>query len=360
MSHTKPIQFPQDEQKHNFIVEWWYFNGHVQDKKGNHYSYMYCLFKADAKKINLPFFDKQPYPILYFAHSLLTDHQTNKFYPDINYISLLSKDSFTKPLLYINFINPNKILNGFICNAIEETKPLQYEIKSESFALQLKSAKKPLLENQKGWIEHNHVGSYYYSLTNLKTKGFFEIDNKKIEVTGKSWFDHQWANSKYNPAYSWTWFCIQLDNNIELVVMKIQDSPTDEFYLSTIMFADGKQNTYSNVHVIPGATKWKSPITKAEYPISWKIEIPEEKIYLDLEPIVKEQEMLFGVINYWEGPLRVSGKMKGKKITGKGFLELVGYKKGVTDLVLYEKELFAGLKNKISDMLQHKHSGKKG
>jgi len=35
--------------------------------------------------------------------------------------------------------------------------------------------------------------------------------------------------------------------------------------------------------------------------------------------------MLFGTINYWEGPLRVEGFFQGKKTRGAGFMELVGY-----------------------------------
>jgi len=25
----KPIKFPEDKSAHNYIVEWWYFNGHL-------------------------------------------------------------------------------------------------------------------------------------------------------------------------------------------------------------------------------------------------------------------------------------------------------------------------------------------
>jgi hypothetical protein len=35
--------------------------------------------------------------------------------------------------------------------------------------------------------------------------------------------------------------------------------------------------------------------------------------------------MLFGSINYWEGPLLVSGLFEDKNVNGVGFMELVGY-----------------------------------
>ena len=35
--------------------------------------------------------------------------------------------------------------------------------------------------------------------------------------------------------------------------------------------------------------------------------------------------MIFGSINYWEGPMKIKGLVNGKKANGKGFMELVGY-----------------------------------
>ncbi|PIP29172.1 carotenoid 1,2-hydratase, partial [Candidatus Kuenenbacteria bacterium CG23_combo_of_CG06-09_8_20_14_all_39_39] len=50
--------------------------------------------------------------------------------------------------------------------------------------------------------------------------------------------------------------------------------------------------------------------------MAWKIKIPGKNIKLNLTAKVDNQEMLFGSINYWEGPLRVKGSFDGKKITG--------------------------------------------
>jgi len=49
-----------------------------------------------------------------------------------------------------------------------------------------------------------------------------------------------------------------------------------------------------------------------------------KKIKLKVEPLIKNQEMIFGTLNYWEGPLAVQGSFSGRKVTGQGFLELVG------------------------------------
>ena len=76
----KKINLPKDGSKHNRIVEWWYFNGHLKDKNGNKYAYMDCLFRADTKKVNIPFlkFAKDRY--ISFAHSIFSDINKKKVY----------------------------------------------------------------------------------------------------------------------------------------------------------------------------------------------------------------------------------------------------------------------------------------
>ena len=40
MDEIKPIVLPKDNGPHDFIIEWWYFNGHLYDKGGKEYSFM--------------------------------------------------------------------------------------------------------------------------------------------------------------------------------------------------------------------------------------------------------------------------------------------------------------------------------
>ena len=318
----KPIKFPQDEQAHNHIIEWWYFNGHLQDGDGNRYAFMNCLFKADVKKVKIPFLIKAPFKNVYFFHSVLSDIKNKKFYPLVDYISLVSKDSFLKPLLFVNHTNP-VMVRGYLNRVLEETKEFAYHLKDENIDLKLTSIKKPLLESGRGHINVCGKESYYYSLTNLKTKGTIRIKNKSIEVTGKSWMDHQWADVSYSKD-KWSWFSIQLNNDIEIMCCKYDDGKNKDYLIDT-MYADGRQENLKELKLRPGSNIWESKKTKAKYPLSWRIEIPEKKIKLQVSAPIKNQEVIFGSINYWEGPLDVSGSFNGKKIRGEGFMELVGY-----------------------------------
>ena len=80
-------------------------------------------------------------------------------------------------------------------------------------------------------------------------------------------------------------------------------------------------------------------------------------IDLNLMAKIENQEMLFGSINYWEGPLRVEGSFDGEKITGVDFMELVGYPSQYTNVKYLNDEIgktvsrfFSIAKNKAFDL----------
>jgi predicted secreted hydrolase len=317
----KPIKFPEDESVHDNIVEWWYFNGHLKDEDGNEYSFMDCLFKVDVKRVKIPFLSKIPDKTSFFSHSIISDINNKNFNPRITPLSLISDDSFSKPLLYINYINPT-VRNSYINCVIEKIDESLYHIKNEDIDLNLFSTKNPLLEGGRGFLDFGVTSTYYYSLTNLKTEGRIKIKNKWINVSGKSWMDHQWADTSYS-RNKWDWFSIQLDNNIEIICC-IYDGGT-KIAFADISYADNRQENYNKVEIISLEKSWTSLESKATYPLAWKIKIPEKNIDLNLVAKVENQEMLFGSINYWEGPLSVEGSFDGKKVKGIGFMELVGY-----------------------------------
>ncbi len=341
----KKIKFPKDEQAHNNIIEWWYFNGNLKDKKGKKYAFMNCLFKVDVNRVNIPFLNI-PFKTAYFSHSFLSDIKNNKFYPRISPLSIVSTDSFSKPLVFINYTNPS--LDGYTNYIIENIEKSKYHIKNKDIDLILISIKKPLLEGGKGFINLNPKKTYYYSLTNLQTKGRIKIKNKWIEVTGKSWMDHQWADVPYSENENkWTWFSIQLENNMEIVCFEY-DNGKNKTNLASISYPNNKQKHFSKVEFKPLGKTWKSNKTGTIYPLSWEIKIPQEKIILEVKPLINNQEVNFGTINYWEGPLKVKGKINKKNIKGEGFIELVGYPSDYTKIKFLKDEVTQVLKKSLS------------
>jgi len=132
---------------------------------------MMCLFKVDNKRVGIPVLSRIPIKTVYFAHSLLTDIENKKFEDNIEYFSVVSKDSFKRQNLFVNFLNPLNIKGGYLNSAIEETKMHDFHLKRDVFDLSLKNTKAPLLEGGKGYLDLHGSQTYYYSLTNLKNRG---------------------------------------------------------------------------------------------------------------------------------------------------------------------------------------------
>lgn len=344
----KPIRFPGDHSAHKCIIEWWYFNGHLRDKRGNTYAFMDCLFKADNKRVKIPFLRTLPVKTIYFSHRFLSDIKRNKFQDEINPLEIVSHDTFSRPRLYVNYTHPT--IEGYINYELKEETPFNFHLKSSLYDLKFTSIKKPLLEAGRGHVILGDKSTYYYSLTNLKTEGYITANDQTVAVTGKSWFDHQWADVVYSRD-RWNWFSLQLDNNLEIVCFEY-DAKISKYYLATLSYPDGRQISTSKINLVPRGDEWRSTKTGARYPLSWKITIPAEDIYLNVTPLLRKQEMIFGEINYWEGPLKVQGMAKGRRVQGQGFMELVGYPMEEPKLAFYTKELKSQL-NKIISRLKN-------
>lgn len=343
----QPISFPKDELTHDSVVEWWYFNGNLKDEKGNQYSFMNCLFKTNPRRINLPFVKGIPLKDYYFSHHLVSDIKNKKFDSFIHPIILVSRDSFIKDTLFINYtvLPVTKYIN-FCIEAIDDFK---YRVKTDSFDLILSSRQKPLLADSTGFLNSGtDYANYYYSLTDLKTNGTIYLNGNQIKVEGKSWMDHQWADTPYERKVKWNWFSVQLENDTQIMCYELttKDKKT---YLANLIDKAGKCKYTKDVIIKPLNKVWASGKTGAEYPLWWNIQIPSWKIDLETKPLIENQEMIFSIINYWEGPINIRGRINSSQIKGKGFMELVGFPIKKTWIKQYEEDF----KNLFMEKLKH-------
>jgi len=309
----KPLVFPRDEFSHNTVIEWWYFNGHLKTESGRELTFMYCLFKVDPQKVNLPFLEKLPIHDFYFAHSLISDINNRSSKPSIFLYPDIDKDSFEREKLFIG------IGDDFI---FENTKDNEYRFKNLDLDLKLISKKAPLLVNEKGWIDLGNKDTYYFSMSDLEASGIIKTDNGVESVSGKVWLDRQWSGGTYNSEDKWNWFSIQLENGMDVLCFEYGDKQKTK--LANIIYSDGTQVCSHNVMFKSLGKIWSSPQTKAVYELEWQIDIPELDLKIKTKPKNLNQEMIFGNINYWEGGFTAEAEFKGQKISGIGFLEMVG------------------------------------
>jgi predicted secreted hydrolase len=174
--------------------------------------------------------------------------------------------------------------------------------------------------------------SYYYSYPRLATEGRLKIGNELHDVSGLSWFDHEFSTSSLGKdQVGWDWFCLQLENNEEIMLYAMRDKsgamdPNSE---GTWVNADGNSE-----RLMPGSFRitklgtWHSPRSGATYPAGWHIVVPAHRADLTVSPAMADQELhltRMGALDYWEGACTVAGKIADGAVSGVGYTELTGY-----------------------------------
>lgn len=339
----RKITFPKDEGKHSTTGEWWYFNGNLKSSDGREFAYMNTLFRAKVPIVLKRRLEKTPTKNIYFYHSILTDVDNNKFYPHIDLATIVSRDSFKGDLLNIYFSKPYAALN-YTSYYMEEYSEFSYRIKGPKIRLNLTSQKAPLLENQTGYVDNLGKSTYYYSLTDLQTEGKILLEDKEISVTGRSWMDHQWADVTVDNDF-WNWFSIQLNNGMEIICYEY-GRQKESVYLATISYPDSSQKTFHKVRIIPLGEICKGKLTRAEYDLAWRVEIPDEEIDLEIKSKVTDHEMNFLHINYWESPTIITGRVGIRDVDGEGYMELAGRRSIFNDLSFLKGKIKARIMRK--------------
>ncbi|AKM78320.1 MAG: hypothetical protein UY31_C0028G0006 [Candidatus Wolfebacteria bacterium GW2011_GWE1_48_7] len=341
----KPLRFPKDELKHDHGVEWWYWNGNGKDKEGNEYAFMHCLFRTDIKKFKLPLSGIGPHMPFYFSHSVITDVSRKKAYPHINYAALVTHDSFERKLLHVHYSNPIPTASDRE-STITEPEPFSYEIQAEQLDIRMVATKPPISLGENGYMTLRNDTTYYYSIPRLTLEGSIRSGKKWVPIKGTAWMDHQWMNPHFSKD-GWSWFSIQLSDKTDIVCFKHMSEAGETDY-GHISRPDGIQTKAQRIILTPIA-HWTSRTTKTRYPLEWKIELPDEHISLLITPQVKNQEMLFAGMHYWEGPTQITGTVGKKKVSGHGFMELVGYRSRYSNIEF----ITAMIKGALSLLAQH-------
>ena len=189
--------------------------------------------------------------------------------------------------------------------------------------------------SQKGAQAGN--ASHYYSLTRMPTRGTVTVDGERVEVTGHSWMDHEFGTSFLEPEQrGWDWLSIQLSDGRDLMLYQLRRSDgtrggsRDPRSSGTVVAADGRTTHLANTDftLTPGRRTFRSA-NGAVYPVEWTLAIPSQQIALQVTTPLDNQELDLGRstgVAYWEGAIDVTGRSGGQPVSGRGYLEMTGYK----------------------------------
>lgn len=322
-------QFPRDHGPHpEFKTEWWYFTGNLEGADGRRFGYQLTFFRQGIIPLNERVAGRSRFVVddLKFAHFTVTDTDGQRF----RFAQKVSRGAFGeagsgngKRIAWIDEWSLESETGGAF--------RLRASTLEASIELRLEPAKPPVIHGLDGLSRkaaEPGYASHYYSLTRLKTAGQLRLgDGGTMQVSGESWFDHEWATNQLAPGQiGWDWLSAQLDDGTELMLYQIrrENGSVDAGSSGTFITGAGDHLSANEYEMTPTGF-WKSPATGATYPIAWSINIPGRDLQLTVRAVLPDQELRLQPLTYWEGAVHITGMRAGKAVSGHGYLELTGY-----------------------------------
>ena len=307
------VRLPDDEGVHLSPLEWWYFNGHLDAPDGRTFSYHFVTFITTLDSGLTP-----PLTQLSWA-----DHEGGVHVVEERPIFSLMETTTGE----FDLTNGDWRMAGD-----GESYRLSFAIDDYAVELEGISTKPPALHHDTGYVDLGVAGkTYYYSHTDIELSGTVTVNGVSQPVTGTSWMDHQWGDFT-TQNIGWDWFSLNLDDGSDLmvsVVWELDGGKHIETY-GTYVPSDGLPAVYlpgDDVSLEPTGT-WTSAETGGEYPMGWRLLIDSLDMDLTLTPVMREAEFPltgFVPIIYWEGAVEADGAREGAPVSGRGFVEMVGY-----------------------------------
>ena len=325
-------EFRRDHFDHpEYQTEWWYYTGNVKAADGRRFGFELTFFRqgVDRDKSKNGAWDVRD---LYLAHLALSDLDGGRFYHT-------ERTNRAGPGIAGVSSSDGRIWNG---NWQIQWKGDEQSLRATDarFELQLalRSEKPPVIQGENGVSQKadgaGHA-SHYISLTHLATSGTIVLNGKSFQVTGLAWMDHEFFTHQLeSDQIGWDWFSIQLDGNTEIMLFRIRckDGSIDPFSSGTIIDQHGRATHLrpADFSLVPVGQTWASPVTKATYPVQWKISVPRFfGLDLELRTPLPSQELTSGAgaltPSYWEGSVTYTGTMADTNAHGVGYLEMTGY-----------------------------------
>ena len=345
-SNDRPVNLPADEGRHRDPVEWWYFNGNLEDEDGNAYSYHYVAFE---------FVTPEGIVARLLQYSWV-DHRTGEkstgeqFYlPQAGLPRASNAGPAPTPVPLETETGRIDIRTGGLVLSGDGQKYFLAFQPSVGVSVQLSasSVKPPLLHQETGLVDLGPAGkTWYYTRPRLETSGTVTVNGESRPVAGLSWMDHQWGDASTALEVGWDWLSLQLDDGTDLMVSVVWEVDGREPIASYGTLAlpasgpggDGRvfHLTAEEITLTPTGS-WTSPQTGGVYPMGWELSVrldadwrvlPWAEMALDLTPRQEDSEFPpspFVPIDYWEGAVIAEGQRDGLDVSGVGFVEMVGY-----------------------------------
>lgn len=319
----RDFSFPKDFGPHpEFQTEWWYYTGNLSTKGGRDFGYQLTFFRRALSSDKVKRASNWGTRQIYFAHFALSDIKNEKFY---------SSEKWSRGAAGLAGAqnDPYRVwIDDWHVEGDDKKVVLSANNSTVTLELELNTLKPIILQGDKGLSQKSSGegnASYYFSQTRLSSTGNVSINGQQFEVKGYSWLDREWSTSVLGEdQVGWDWFSIQLDDGREIMLyhLRLKDGGIDPYSSGSFVEENGtKKHLKVDDFEIDVLDTWKSSETGITYPSKWRITIPDHNIDITITPLISNQELQVS-FTYWEGAVKVIGE----GLSGKGYVELTGYK----------------------------------
>jgi predicted secreted hydrolase len=340
----RAFDFPRDHGPHpGFRHEWWYLTGNLDAANGERFGFELTFFRfallppatpppGAGAAVATPA-PGAPTPSawrardIYMAHFAVSDvaQRRFRFAQKLSRAALGLAGAEAQPLrVWIDdwsLAEPGPSDSTWALHAAQPG----YEI-----ALTLVPQGAPVLNGADGLSRKSDRpadASYYYSIPRVAVRGRLLRGTQALEVQGLAWLDREWGSGGLGASEEgWDWFALQLDDGTALMFYALRDQGggRDRHSAGTWVAADTGTRALANADVDIAATAGWRNSDGVSYPAGWRVRIPTLALDVSVRPVLADQELKTSP-PYWEGAVDVSGTRAGRRVGGRGYVELVGY-----------------------------------
>lgn len=327
----REFSFPDDHGPHPaYRNEWWYVTGNLDGAGDERFGFELTIFRFALTQAAEPDASAWRTDQVYIGHFAVTDVGNERFHVSQRYargaLDLAGATShpfrvWVEDWWLKEFPEQDETAATWLLHARD---------KDIELTLTLVPGKPPVMNGIDGLSQKSAEpgnATYYYSMPRLQSDGTLRIGEDIYDVSGLSWLDREWGSSALSKEQQgWDWFALQLSDGSDLMFYRLRrnDGSTDRHSAGTWVPAEGDSVHLTHDGVTIGVHRyWDSP-AGGRYPMAWTISVPALDLALQVDPVLDAQELNTDV-RYWEGAVDVTGRRKGRHVTGRGYVELTGY-----------------------------------
>ena len=330
----RQFEFPVDHGPHpSFRSEWWYFTSVLQDSQGREYGAQFTLFRQ-ALSPQPPGQGPWQTGQVYLAHLAVTDvdqqrhHHSQRLsrgHPQLAGAEATPQQPlrlWIDDWLLLGRDQDGQLTLSLTANQVASNG--QSQILPFGVSLDMTQQLPVVLQGDQG-LSHKGPGqaSYYYSMPRLLTTGSLQLGERRLQVSGVTWFDREWSTSVLGEHLrGWDWFALQLNDGRNVMAFRLRrrDGQRDPYDHGMLVSPQGEHRKLSAADFsLQPKRVWRDPQGVA-WPVAWQLNLGQE--VFQISALVDDQVMSLGLV-YWEGIVGVTDQ-QGQQL-GRGYMELTGY-----------------------------------